>query len=331
MRIAIVKLSALGDIVHAMVVLQFIKKFNNKISIDWIVEESYKDLLEFHPDLNKVHLVNLKDAKRKRSVFALFRELKKVHKLSPYDLVVDMQGLLKSALIARLIPSVITLGFDKFSAREKVASTLYNKTFHFEYDKNVVERNLALIEFSLGLIISEHDIKNKSPFLKSNEEHLENNLSKIKKNIILVPGASHKSKCIPIHKLVELAYLIDANFLIVWGNAKEKKMADDIKALAPFVNVCDQLSISLLISLISSADLLIGPDTGPTHMAWALNIPSISLFGSTPGYRNTYPTSINQVIESNSIVNPRKINKNDDSIKEIEVKDIVKVASELLK
>ena len=56
MKIAIVKLSALGDIVHAMVVLQFIKKFNHEISIDWIVEESYKGLLEFHPDINKVHL-----------------------------------------------------------------------------------------------------------------------------------------------------------------------------------------------------------------------------------------------------------------------------------
>ena len=58
MRIAIVKLSALGDIVHAMVVLQFIKKFNDNVSIDWIVEESYKDLLEFHPDLNKYNLLN---------------------------------------------------------------------------------------------------------------------------------------------------------------------------------------------------------------------------------------------------------------------------------
>ena len=59
MKIAIVKLSALGDIVHAMVVLQFIKKFNKEISIDWIVDESYKDLLEFNPDINKVHFLNL--------------------------------------------------------------------------------------------------------------------------------------------------------------------------------------------------------------------------------------------------------------------------------
>ena len=61
MRIAIVKLSAMGDIVHAMIVLQYIKNFNPKISIDWIVEESFKDLLKLNPHINKLHLVNIKD------------------------------------------------------------------------------------------------------------------------------------------------------------------------------------------------------------------------------------------------------------------------------
>jgi heptosyltransferase-1 len=77
-------------------------------------------------------------------------------------------------------------------------------------------------------------------------------------------------------------------------------------------------------------DLVIGGDTGPTHMAWALNVPSITLFGSTPGYRNTYATNINQILESNSKVNPYQINKNDFSIKEIKVNDIVKVFKEIL-
>ena len=66
MRIAIVKLSAMGDIVHAMIVLQCIKKLNPKISIDWIVEESFKDLLKFNPHINKLHLVNFKDAKKNK-------------------------------------------------------------------------------------------------------------------------------------------------------------------------------------------------------------------------------------------------------------------------
>ena len=67
----------------------------------------------------------------------------------------------------------------------------------------------------------------------------------------------------------------------------------------------EELSLDGLMSLISQVDLVIGPDTGPTHMAWALNIPSVTLFGPTPGYRNTYITSINKIIESDSKVNPR--------------------------
>ena len=87
MRIAIVKLSALGDIVHAMVVLQFIKKFNNEILIDWFVEESYKGLLKFNPDVNKVHAVKIQNAKKQKSLSLLIREFQKVRKLESYDLV----------------------------------------------------------------------------------------------------------------------------------------------------------------------------------------------------------------------------------------------------
>ena len=78
-------------------------------------------------------------------------------------------------------------------------------------------------------------------------------------------------------------------------------------------------------------DLVIGGDTGPTHMAWALNTPSITLFGSTPGYRNTCTTNINKIIESDSEVNPNKINKRDFSIKDIKVSNIVKISKILLR
>ena len=77
-------------------------------------------------------------------------------------------------------------------------------------------------------------------------------------------------------------------------------------------------------------DLVIGSDTGPTHIAWALNIPSIALFGSTPGNRNTYITQINKIIESNSKVDPYKINKKDCSIRDIDVQEILNNARRLL-
>ena len=330
MKIAIVKLSALGDIIHAMVVLQFIKNHNQNIEVDWIVEESYRDLLNFHPDINKVHEVNIKNAKKKTSVFLLLKELRRIRKLGPYDLVIDMQGLIKSAIISRLIPSKLTLGFDKSSARESLASIFYNKTFKLDYNKNVVERNFELIKFALELPYNKEEIHHKLAFLHPTQQHLTPSLSNIKKNILLIPGASFSSKCYPVEKFAELTNLLDANYLIVWGSNEEKLLADKIKKLAPHVNICEKLSIEDLISLVSKTNLVIGPDTGPTHMGWALNIPSITLFGSTPGYRNTFITENNKVIESKSEVNPYKINKNDHSINEISAKEVAKMAQKLL-
>ena len=331
MKIAIVKLSALGDIIHAMVVLQFIKNHYQKIEVDWIVEESYKELLEFHPDINKVHVVNIKKVKKKKSLYLLLNELRRVRKFGPYDLVIDLQGLIKSALISRMIPSDKTFGFDKYSARESLAANFYNQTFKFDYDKNIVERNIALISFALKIPIIEENIQKKIPFLFSNRTYFFKTLSNFKKNILLIPGASFKSKCYPVEKFAEVVTEIDANFLIIWGNQKEKIMADKIKALSPKVIICEKLSLDALISLISQVDFVLGSDTGPTHMAWALNKSSITLFGSTPGHRNSYITKNNRIIESNSEVNPYKIDKNDYSIQDIDVHEIVQVYEELLK
>jgi heptosyltransferase I len=330
MKIAIVKLSALGDIVQAMVVLQFIKKYNQAIQVDWVVEEQYKELLYSHPDINKVFVVNLKKAKKNKSLYLLYQELKKVRHFGPYDLVIDMQGLIKSAIISGFIPSKSTLGFEKSSVREGLASIFYNKTFKFGYHENVIERNLELVSFALGMNVSKQEIKHKSPFLHSSNNHLNINLSNIKKNILLIPGASHKEKCYPVSNLAELTTLIDANFLTIWGSQKEKIMTEEIKAQAVNVSICDKLSIDSLKFLISQVDLVIGPDTGPTHMAWALNIPSITIFGPTPGYRNTFITRINKIIESDSFVDPYKIDKSDDSIKNIKVRDIVEISKKLL-
>ena len=122
MKIAIVKLSALGDIVHSMIVLQFIKKQYPKSEIDWFVEKRFKGILENNPHIDQVQQINLKSAKESNSFSLFWKELRKIRKLGKYDLVIDMQGLIKSALVARMIPSETTLGFDKFSLRESLAA-----------------------------------------------------------------------------------------------------------------------------------------------------------------------------------------------------------------
>ena len=330
MKIAIVKLSALGDIIHAMVVLQFIKKYNQEVEVDWIVEEAYQDLLKTHPDINNIIIVNIKKVKKKKSFYLLYKELKKLRSFGPYDLVIDMQSLIKSAIISRLIPSKLTLGFNNSSSRESLASIFYNKTFKLGYDENIIERNFKLISFALDLPVKLEELSNKLPFLYSEKKHLNINLSNFKKIIVLIPGASFASKQYPVENFAEVTHLLDANYLIIWGNDEERLLADKIKDLAPHVNICEKLSIEGLISLISQANLIIGPDTGPTHIAWALNVPSITLFGPTPGYRNTLVTANNKIIESESDVNPYRIDKNDYSISSIKAIQVVEIAKSLL-
>ena len=332
MRIAIVKLSALGDIIHAMVALQFIKQHLPNSTIDWVVEEGFKDILSNNPDINEIHTVSIKKAKQQKSIKLLFNEIKKLRKLPRYDIVIDTQGLIKSAIVSRAIPSSQTFGFDNNSLRESFAAKFYTDTCSVSYDENIIKRNAKVVASALNIIITDDNILNKKVFLFSDSRLLFDLISNTRANIALIPGASFKSKIYPIDQYAQIANELksQANFIVLWGNESERNMAEQIQKNAPEVSISDKLTLNELKAFISKIDLVIGGDTGPTHMSWALNIPSITLFGSTPGYRNTYITDINRVIESESEVDPYKINKSDLSIKTIKVNDIVKITKELL-
>ena len=165
MKIAIIKLSALGDIVHAMIVLQFINKQYPKSEVDWFVEKRFKGVLENNPHINQIQQINLKSAKESKSFFLFWKELRKIRKLGKYDLVIDMQGLIKSALVARMIPSDITLGFDKDSLRESLAAIFYDQKYKIDYAENVIERNLNLVSYALKFSFDKEDVLSKEVFL----------------------------------------------------------------------------------------------------------------------------------------------------------------------
>ena len=97
-----------------------------------------------------------------------------------------MQGLIKSALISRLIPSKITLGFDKYSARERMSSIFYNKTFSIGYEENVIKRNFELIKFALSIPFKFENLQSKTAFLFSSKEYQNSSLSNSKKNILII-------------------------------------------------------------------------------------------------------------------------------------------------
>ncbi len=330
MRIAIVKLSAMGDIVHAMVALQFIKAQVPNLEIDWIVEQGFAGILANNPDINAIYTVNLKSLKTHKA--GIFQQIKAIRNYAKnnYDLVIDAQGLLKSAITARLLGKPVA-GFDKDSIREKAAAWFYDVKVACAYDANTIDRNVLVISQPLGVNITPEQILNKKPFLffSDTDQSYTDFLSTDKHNIILVISSTWESRNYPAEKFVAVAEALQQNCLVIWGNAQEKQKAEWMATQSNTIKVMPKLDLNGLKALIAHADLLIGNDTGPTHMAWALNKPSITLFGPTPVSR-VYQTDINKVLKSASIVNPYKLNKQDYSIKDINESDIIKLAKDLL-
>ena len=326
MKIAIVKLSSLGDIVHAMVVLQFIKKHYPAFEIDWVVEKRFKGILENNLHINQIHTVDLHKVKRDKSLKLLFTEVSKVRKFGQYDVVIDLQGLIKSAIITKFISSRKIVGFDKNSIRERVSSHFYDQKVAIGYDQNTIVRYVKLISEALSIKITNDDIINKELYLFSKSKVLIPQTP----YIVFVVGSTWESRNYPKEKFIEVAQSLSKTCVVLWGNEKERKKVDWMSSKSKYIKVMPKLSLDDLKHVIDHASLLIGNDTGPSHMSWALNIPSIILFGPTPVERS-FQTPINTVLSSNSKINHYKLDKNDFSIKEIKVSDIVKIAKELLR
>jgi heptosyltransferase-1 len=326
MKIAIVKLSSLGDIIHSMVALQFIKRSYPDSKIDWIVEEKYKGLLKNNLHLDNIYTVSLQKAKKRKSILLLFKELKKIRKLKGYDFVIDAQGLLKSAIVAKMISTQKNIGFDKKSIREPLASIFYNHKISVAYDENSIDRNVEVICRPLGIRIQSNDIIHKKPFIISSFK----NKQFSKTYIIFVIGSTWESRNYPKEKYVEIANKLQKKCLTIWGSESEHIKAKWMALQSEFIEVAPKLTLEELKEVIKNSALVIGNDTGPSHMAWAMNLPSIILFGPTPINR-VYQTKINRVLKSSSKVDHFNLNKNDFSINEIRVDDVVKISQELLK
>ena len=329
-KIAIVKLSAMGDIVHAMITLQLIKNHLPNAKIDWIVEESFAGLLAYNPDIDHILPVNLKALKH--SPTRLFSEIKRIktYAQNSYDIVIDLQGLIKSAVLSRMLGPAA--GFDRNSIREKAASFFYRQSFRVPYEMNVIRRNIALVDAVLGMETASIELEKKRPFLFFGKEEQEKTASLLKqdqKNIVYILGSSWKSKIYPAEQLAEVIRRVEENALLVWGSEEEQEMARLLSEQTA-ATMLPQLSLGELKALIARADLVIGGDSGPTHFAWALNRPSITLFGPTPAERNTLESRINKTISSPSRVDPMHLNRNDFSIREIDPTGLARLAQELL-
>jgi len=326
MKIAIVRLSAIGDIVQSMIVLQFIKKKFPDASIDWFVDKQFANLLNDCIEIDNIIKLDIKKIKQNKSFILLFKTLRKLQTLKKYDYVFDLQGLIKSAVITWFLPARERIGFDKNSIRERFASYFYSKKYQFPYHENVVMRYVNIVAYALDIPVSDREIKYKKPFFNLSSNKVGND----KPNILIVLGASFDSKIYPVDKYAQIVNAIQANFHALWHSQKEFEMAERLQSLSGSLSITKCENFSELKQLVINSDLVIGGDTGPTHIAWALNIPSITIFGSTPLERNCFITDKNLAISSGNKVDAYKINKEDFSINLIKPELILSLIKGLL-
>ncbi len=322
MKILIVRLSAIGDIIHSAVVLEFIKKYSPDTQIDWLVDSAFSGILEHNPNIRKILTIDLKKLKSNKSfknLLSILNQIKQI-KRENYDFVIDLQGLLKSAIVSRLISKNI-IGYSFSSAKEGIASLFYTKKVISDYSENKILRNIFVINSAFNLNISADEVKNKQPHLFYSTS---DNLISAENKVVFVVGSSMEQKNYPKEKFLQLANLINEEIFIIWGNEQEKEIAKWLENQSQKIKSAPKMNLNQLKYFISTAKIVIGNDTGPTHIAWAMNKPSIIIFGLTP-VEQAFQTKINKIIKSKTKVNHRKIDKKDFSIKTIPPENIYKI------
>ena len=316
LKIAIVKLSALGDIVHAAIVLQFIKKHCPNAHITWLVDARFASLLKDHPLIDELVVLPLKESFKK--------SYKIIKTLGKFDKIIDLQGLFKSAVVAKLLGKEI-YGFSRESVKEKIAARLYRHKFKIDYNENIIVRNLSLVGYALNFSFEKSEILKKSPCFEICKK-FKNESGK--KRVLIAAFASEESKI--YDKFKDVIRLLDGcEIYLCYGSESEKARAEAIIS-GTSAKLLEKLSIKDMIDFIASCDLVIGNDSGLTHLAWAVNRPSITLFGNRPSHRNAYVTDKNLVVDMGKEIDARSIDKNDFCIREIYPETVANFAKRLL-
>ncbi|MFH1905324.1 MAG: lipopolysaccharide heptosyltransferase I [bacterium] len=282
-KILIIKPSSMGDIIHALPVLATLRKHYPKAEIAWIVKNKFSDLLAGNPDLTDVIPFD------SNSFLQLINTLRK----RDFDVALDLQGLFRSGILAYLSKASHRIGFSKINSRE-LSYIFYNhKVTPPQKAVHVVDKNLSLLE-SLGISeyiydfkipISIQDLRFAKEFFASRKLVPERN-----KIIMLNPGAGWPTKRWPSEKFIRLADKltehINTKVIMSWG-PQEKEIIENIKSNENNrITIMPQSTIKQLAAIIKSCDLFVGSDTGPTHLAAALEIPVVGLYGPSDPKRN---------------------------------------------
>ena len=279
MNILIVRLGALGDIVHAVPAAAALRRAFPAARLDWVVEAKHRAIVDLVTAIDRVIAV---DTSSLRGWTDAVRALR----VTKYDLAIDLQGLLKSAVLARASGAARVVGFSIWHLREKTARPFYSDAHDAQAD-HVIRKNLRLLE-ALGV----HDTEIAFPIAGTSPAALDALRVSIGSApfALINPGAAWPNKRWLPERFGEVAaFLRDACGLtpvVVWGPGEEP-LAHSVVAssgggtvLAPPTGVAD------IITLARSAALVVSGDTGPLHLAMAAGARTVSVFGPTDPVRN---------------------------------------------
>jgi len=297
MKVLIVKVSALGDVIHTLPVLAYLHSACSDVEIDWLVEEGFSSVLDDHPLLRQVIPLQTK-CWRQLSPFSMLRELWRFAgslRQRRYDLVFDLQGNSKSGLFTLISRGKKKYGFDRHQVREwpNLLATRHHIALS-DSDHHVAQRALAIVRAALP---GGEDLRSAGPLqvLPEAQEVVEKQLWQLELShrslVVFHYGTTWQTKLWSLESWQQLAIQLveqsDLLPLLTWGNDEEFKAVTAIaEATAGRAIIWPRGSLPELVALLDRVDLVVGCDTGPIHIAAALGTPTVSLFRVTDATRN---------------------------------------------
>ncbi len=298
MKVLIVKLSALGDIIHALPVLDFLHSVSPGIEIDWIVEENNRELLVGNPLINEVHLTRTK--KWRKSPFAPetrseISTLRQRLKQREYDIVFDIQGNLKSGVVTGLCGAKKRYGFDRRGVRE-LPNLLFttNQVPLRRIDFHITARSLRMVSVPFGRDYRGMSLKSYIFTSVEDDSAAEAFIATLSDGLVFLfhPGTTWETKLWHEAGWIELGKSVlerfpDSTILLSAGNEKERSAVERISAgVGKNARPLPRLSIKGFAAFLKKVDLVVGGDTGPIHMAAAVGTPTVSFYRATDAKRN---------------------------------------------
>jgi len=291
-KILIIKPSSLGDVIHSLPFLNVIKADLNFAKIHWVIAAGLESLLENHPMVNKLWIINKDNWKNIKKLTDSIVEIKRLCselKNESYDLVIDLQGLFRSGFLAKATNAPIIVGFS--DSREG-SSMFYSHKVEGGKEIHAVERYLKIAS-ALGVSID--DVKFPMPLIVE-PDWIKEIRAKLGEYVVIIPGARWETKKWHPERFAEVSENLNSKFLIL-GSGQDKEISDYIerRSRGKAVSLAGKTNLKELIILIRNAKFVISNDSGPMHIAAACEIPVIAIFGPTNPVR-TGPYGYNHIV-----------------------------------